>query len=224
MKLSMFATISGSYLQLNDLPNALKAIEEAVPVTRAALGPEHPLVGDALRIKGQILNELGRRSEAALTLQEAVSILERDKHSYLPAALESLAETMRRDGRPADALPLFERAHARYLENSVVPPDHALLGEARSLFDLKRFTAAEPKLEAIVAALEAAAFQDHVFLFEARFELAKTRAAPARDRAVTDALVSRAIADLDQVEGDTAERRAALNRLRAAPPVDARRR
>jgi tetratricopeptide (TPR) repeat protein/tRNA A-37 threonylcarbamoyl transferase component Bud32 len=103
----------------------------ALELRERALGPEHPRVARSLSNLGGQLYLLGEYAEAARRYVRALGIFEKElgaEHPLVGDLLPGLALSYVDDGRPAEALPLAERARA-LLEGHDASP--AKLAEAR---------------------------------------------------------------------------------------------
>ncbi len=84
----------------------------AVATEEALLGPEHPSLGPALRILGQIRRDRGDFAEAEVLLRRSLAIQETSvgAREHLPGLLEELADLAERAGRNDEATTLRARA------------------------------------------------------------------------------------------------------------------
>jgi tetratricopeptide (TPR) repeat protein len=127
--------------QLGHAEEALPHVERAMRILESSLGPEHPHNAFVLLNYGELLNELGRFAEARQSCLRSASIFATelgpdDLHVAYPLTTFGLA--CLGEGKPADALPVLERAAAI---RDAKENDAACLGEvhfalARALFAL----------------------------------------------------------------------------------------
>ena len=125
--------------RLGRLPEAMDLIDRSVAMwTR--LAPESRERFQAVNNRGTILEQAGRLAEAEADFRDALSVLERtlaQDDPLVARALMNVAGAQRRQGRPAEALPLLERAAGIYARKfGPAHPDtvaaRAELDEARS--------------------------------------------------------------------------------------------
>ena len=115
----------------------IRILEERLPNDKVRLGSAHNELGRALA-------PLGRGKEAAAEFQRAFDLLSGSlglHHPRLGLVLLSLASSARDNGRPEEALRLYEQARALLEEtdptSTLVPA--VLSGIGRELYSLKRF-------------------------------------------------------------------------------------
>ena len=136
------ANLALTYHQLGRGSDAIPLLERALQITEAARGPDDPATATSAGNLGVIYRENGRITdavplferalkitEAALARVRAVLVLDQeDSHARLERmhdvdiALKNLASTYSALGRPADALPLDQRA--LQITEAVAGPHH----------------------------------------------------------------------------------------------------
>jgi len=99
-------------IEVRNIDEAVVELRRALAAAEAGLGPHHPVVGNCANYLGSALAQAGELDEAAELQQRAIAIYEADT-SALPRGLVAsghvnLAITLRRQGRPEDALQHLE--------------------------------------------------------------------------------------------------------------------
>jgi len=118
-QVALFLQSQGAYAR------ALPLLEQALAITEAALGPDHPGTATAMGNLAGTYRELGRAADALPLHERALAITEATlgpDHPGTANQLNNLAATYRELGRAADALPLHERALA--ITEATLGPDH----------------------------------------------------------------------------------------------------
>ena len=100
-----------------DAAAAYADADKAVAIYRAAYGPDNPLVGAPLDVRGEALNMLHRYQEAERDFRDAArrsSGLYGDDHAWTAYALNDLGQVLVNEERPREAIPILEKAlHVR---------------------------------------------------------------------------------------------------------------
>jgi tetratricopeptide (TPR) repeat protein len=160
-QVALFLQSPGAYAR------ALPLLEQALAITEAALGPDHPGTATAMGNLAGTYRELGRAADALPLHERALAITEATlgpDHPGTANQLNNLAATYRDLGRPADALPLHERALA--ITEATLGPDHPdtaiRLKDLAAIYRaLGRPADALPLAERALAITEAALGPDH---------------------------------------------------------------
>jgi len=109
---------------------AARYAERSLRLVEAGLGPQHPRTAILLSNYAEILNNLGRYSEAREMAHRALAALEGEVDEaglFISFPLMALGTAHLDDGRPAEALPILERVVAI---REAIAPGAALDGEA----------------------------------------------------------------------------------------------
>jgi serine/threonine protein kinase len=118
-------------------------------VLAEVFGPEHGRTNTAVREYARALNAAGRREEALEVYLTALPIWERQVGADSPALIPirtEIAECLRRAGKPAKAVPIYEQVLAQSAAqggSGESPVQAARRGLASALGDLGRFDEAE---------------------------------------------------------------------------------
>lgn len=124
------------YKDAGRLDDALATIDESLRILERILQGDHLRVVGNLHSRGAVLLALGRLQEARVAFSDSLAMSERVKgpqHVLSADPLEGLAEVALRAQKPADAVPLLERALA-LREGTPAHP----LSQARTRFLLAR--------------------------------------------------------------------------------------
>ena len=179
--------LAGVYATLGQSDRALELEERAVPIETAALGEEHPFVGNEENTIGAALANEGKEGEAEPHFRRAVRVLEgatgADSQN-LANYLTGLGFCVSHLGRYEEALALHQRALA--IREKVLRPDHpelvdSLAGVGEAYLGLKDARRALPFLERAVAlrGLEPAQAVDAQFFLARALDDNRTDAARA---------------------------------------------
>ena len=160
-QVALFLNSQGEY------GRALLLRQDALSITEAALGPDHPDTATRLGNLAVTYWNLGRYAEALPLEERALSITEAalgPDHPRTAIRLSNLAATYRDLGRYAEALPLDERALS--ITEAALGPDHpdtaiSLSNLAATYNDLGRYAEALPLQQRALSITEAALGPDH---------------------------------------------------------------
>ncbi|MDY7229507.1 serine/threonine-protein kinase [Hyalangium rubrum] len=126
----------GSALQAQGkLEEGRKFIERGLSMWEKTVGPEHPETAEAHRLLGVVLTKLGRHEEARRHHDRALALREKAlgaEHPDTALSRLSLAELQLARGKPAEALPLLERALKHVYRKDA---DDVRFALARALWD-----------------------------------------------------------------------------------------
>jgi eukaryotic-like serine/threonine-protein kinase len=120
----MLGVLGRTYRSLGAYDRAESLLHEAVETTRAAYGPEHPEVADALNALANLTMDLGRPADAEVLHREALATRRRflgADHPRVVESLNNLASALQDVGRLDDAEPLYEEVLA--FHRQLDPPD-----------------------------------------------------------------------------------------------------
>ncbi|MDY7228239.1 serine/threonine-protein kinase [Hyalangium rubrum] len=107
----MLINLGGVLADLGRYEEARAQLERALVVLEKALGPQHPVLSIPRTLLGRALTGLGRYDEAQRQLERALALQQQpQEHPGLVEPLTGLAWLQLARGRPADAVPLLERA------------------------------------------------------------------------------------------------------------------
>ena len=158
--------------------------------------------------KANALRALGRRDEAEVLSREALVHADAvgAQNPALPELLVVLSRTLNELGRPAEAIPLLQRAQAIEKENASQLGAAPMIVLAESLRKTGQSREAEKFVSAAITQLEATPESDRAQLADARFELAQLAWATPKRQAEARALAQKAFAALSEVEGNADDR------------------
>jgi tetratricopeptide (TPR) repeat protein len=152
------ANLGSFYNRLRRFDEAAPCFEEALALRLRIHEPEHPTV---LTARQQLaVLELGRGNAAAAETQFRTILKQRRKvrgeHSETAGSLLSLATCIARQGRPDEAIPMFQESTAMF--RKTLPAGHEtiarpMLGEA--LAHMRRDAGPSPEAEALLRDAEA---------------------------------------------------------------------
>lgn len=125
-------TVHGGFLtESGELTLAGERLSKAEALLRARLGAQHLWLGDALRNLGALRLKNGQLDAAMSAASEARAIYERGfgpRYDHYPTVLLIQAQIHSRQGQPAAAEPLFQRALA--IRRESLPPAHYFIALA----------------------------------------------------------------------------------------------
>ncbi|QSB15180.1 tetratricopeptide repeat protein [Natronosporangium hydrolyticum] len=217
---------------------ALAHATQALAITEAAYGSEHPDVATVLGNLASSYSDLGRPGEAVPLKQRALAITEAaygPEHPDVAIRLGNLAASYFDLGRPGEAVPLCERALA--ITEAAYGPEHPTvairLGNlAASYSDLGRSGEAVPLKQRALAITEAAYGPEHPDVAIRLGNLAASysalgrpgEAVPLCERAlaITEAAYGPEHPDVATVLGNLASSYSALGRPGEAVPLEQR--
>ena len=104
----------------------LGCLQQALTIARRRLPPDHMEVG---RLAGEVGNHLviaGRLDEGCALMLECVKIADENGNEYYSRFLEMVGQIRIEQGRPAEALPLIERAVRDHERRDATSFGHAL--------------------------------------------------------------------------------------------------
>jgi len=223
----------GEILQrLGDLEQAEEVLREGL-VDRAALyGEEHPGYAFGIEPLADVLRQKGELEEAIELINEAVTVLWRNGHPQVAAALAKRASVAKALGAPSfeqfDQLPeeLFDEMIQQVLHRAEVEEPGTYLGVLNDLREaiVARRGAEDPWLVNVAAAIAdtARAAQDHGARQEALRWIVEAQTAHGDTRQVVDALMALGLAQDEAGQHDDAEasyRRAADKAVELGDPV-----
>jgi eukaryotic-like serine/threonine-protein kinase len=110
--------LGGALAKLNDLDRATVVLERAVDTVRAAVGPKHPIVANALNtltIIAKLRKDAPRAERLAIEALELARSLFRPGNSFLVSGHRNLSDVRVLQGRLADARAELDAAHAELL-------------------------------------------------------------------------------------------------------------
>ena len=111
---------------------ALRALEQALAMRRRILPAVHPEIASSLQSLGVLASNTGEMDLAELYLVEALELRRKlfaDAHPLLGSTAKGLADTLWKQQRPEEALPLYREAQAIF--EATLPPDSPRILKAR---------------------------------------------------------------------------------------------
>jgi len=103
--------ISSALLQQGKFALAISTAQESIDVATTSVGPNHPVVANALLQLARGQRELGRTADAVATLERAVEIAGTSpRKSVLSSVLSALAVTRHANGDDSQVLDLYDEA------------------------------------------------------------------------------------------------------------------
>ena len=115
MEAELSMGIARSYVEANRPTEALEAISRACTLYTELFGPDYPMIGEAQLQVGFILRKLNRGDESVVAMRSALAARESSHGAESPSVVEALVylgDTLAWPGRPADGVPVLERAIA----------------------------------------------------------------------------------------------------------------
>ena len=122
---SHWHTMANAYAIAEDLRGARETYDRALPIQRAALTPNHPVVAYILIGRGNVQEQLAEHEAAITDYQEAAEILENaygPEHPVVALPLGNLATAHTTMGKLDEAIAEYERALAIF--DQAHGPDH----------------------------------------------------------------------------------------------------
>jgi tetratricopeptide (TPR) repeat protein len=119
--------------QQDHLEEAIKVVEEAVPLAEQAYGPEHPRVAEVLNNLGRLYRNQGQHAKAEPLHKHALAIYERSlgsEHDYVDTTLVDLVQLYVAQSNLAEAEAMYQRLLA--LREKQLGPEH---GDVASVLD-----------------------------------------------------------------------------------------
>ncbi|MCA9706662.1 MAG: serine/threonine protein kinase, partial [Myxococcales bacterium] len=123
---------SGLHQLRGEFEPARALAEQALAMSEAMLGPDHPRVAADLRRLASIMGQQGELTAAEALARRSVALREATlglEHPHVVLALDELGKILYGQGKIDEALETFERSVA--LAERIFPADHPRLGQVR---------------------------------------------------------------------------------------------